>query len=255
MRVTAVAVSTFREAVRSRLFLLLGLFAGGLILFSKVMAMLVVGNNAKVVKDVGLAPMEIFISLLAVLSTVTLFFKERDRKTILNVLSKPLSREEFLVGKFLGLVFTTGVALFSLTLLFSLYLWPQEGGYPFDLWPHALLLFFQGAILTAWALLFSALSTPILSSLFTLGIYLSGYLTGTLLTHYGAIFKGSSRIALQALYFLLPNFSLLNWKNQIVYTSSIPTGELLNGLFYGINYTLAILVLAVILYRERDLLL
>ncbi len=105
-KVWAIAGITFKEAKRDRILYLLFFFAAVAILASRVLAILTVGDRVKIIKDVGLASIQVFGVLMAVLIGTSLVYKEIDKKTIFTLLSKPLHRAEFILGKFLGLVLT-----------------------------------------------------------------------------------------------------------------------------------------------------
>ena len=110
--IIAVAVNTFREAIRDRvLYLFLG-FAVLLLISSKLFGMLTVGDEGKVIKDLGLAGIQFFSMLIAVMMSVLLISREVESRTVFNILAKPVRRWQFLIGKYLGLL-TAFATLFS----------------------------------------------------------------------------------------------------------------------------------------------
>jgi len=131
--IRAIALNTFREAIRDRVLYLLLVFALLLIGLSRLLSLLTVGNEEKIVKDTGLAAISIFGVLTAVFVGVNLVFKEIERRTVYTLLANPVRRWQFLAGKFvgLGLVLAMNVALMS-GLLFAVLLW--RGAPP---WPLA----------------------------------------------------------------------------------------------------------------------
>ena len=86
--------------------------------FSRVLAVLTVGDRVKIIKDVGLASISLFGMLIAVLIGTGLVYKEIDKKTIYTLLAKPIERWQFLLGKFLGLVLTLFVLTAAMALVF-----------------------------------------------------------------------------------------------------------------------------------------
>ncbi|MCG8555235.1 MAG: ABC transporter permease subunit [Proteobacteria bacterium] len=108
-RIVAVAINTFREAVRDRvLHGVLGV-ALALLLFSLALAEVSLNQQRRVVLDVGLASISLFSVLIAVFLGSSLLYKEIERKTLYVILPKPIERHEFLLGKYLGIVLTAGV--------------------------------------------------------------------------------------------------------------------------------------------------
>ncbi len=105
MKITAIALNTFKEAIRDRILYLLLFFAVVSLIFSRLLAILAVGDRVKIIMDVGLASLSFFGALMAILMGTSLVFKEIDKKTIYTLLSKPIHRYQFLLGKFFGLIF------------------------------------------------------------------------------------------------------------------------------------------------------
>ncbi len=253
MKILTISRNTYKEAVRSKLFLLLTIFSLVIIIASKVISMLVVSAGVRVIMDMGLATIELFSILTAVLIAVNLFYKEKERRTLFNILSKPVSREEFIIGKFLGISAVLFVSIFILGSVFLLYLWVVSGQFSFYLIYQMFFSYLIGNILIAFSLLFSTLSTPILSSIFSFGIYLIGYFTPTLITYYQAKFHGATMVLLKIIYYILPNLTILNWKNKIIHSQTIPFNNFITGTIYGIDYALIILVLTIIIFKTKEI--
>ena len=111
-RIWAIALNTYREAVRQKILYALVLFTIVLILFSLFLGQLTLGADTKIIKDMGLASLMLLGALMSIFMGVGLVFKEMERRTIYTILSKPVSRAEFILGKFLGLAVT--IALMAL---------------------------------------------------------------------------------------------------------------------------------------------
>lgn len=108
-RVLAIALNTFREAVRDKvLYGVVGL-ASAFLVFTLALAELSLGQEARVVADVGLASISLFSIVVAVFLGSSLLYKEIERKTLYVILPKPIERWEFLVGKFFGIALTGAV--------------------------------------------------------------------------------------------------------------------------------------------------
>jgi len=101
-RVQALAMSTFRETVRDRIFYLAGVFGFVMLLSTSVLSPLNVGAQGKIVADVGLAAMVVIGLLVAVFVGSSMVRKELDKGTIVTILAKPVGRREYIFGKFLG---------------------------------------------------------------------------------------------------------------------------------------------------------
>jgi ABC-type transport system involved in multi-copper enzyme maturation permease subunit len=119
-RIWAIAINTFREAVRDRvLYGVLG-FATAILLFTLALAELSLDQQARIVHDLGLASISLFSVVIAVFLGSSLLYKEIDRKTLYVILPKPLRRHEFLIGKYVGITLTAAVFI---AMMGALLLW------------------------------------------------------------------------------------------------------------------------------------
>ena len=184
------------------------------------LADLSVGDFARIIADVGLASIHVFGVIMAVFLGITLVSNEMDRKTIYIVLSKPVRRFEFIFGKTLGL---------SVTLLLTTlgdgdgplprapFLPVRREGGGRDL--HRLRGDLHGTgAAHCLASLFSTFTTPVLSAIFTLSLFLVGHLTKYLYVLGGAVEgRPAVRWGSRFLFYLLPNLEIFNWKNEVAY--------------------------------------
>ena len=254
MRIRAIAFNTFKEAIRDRILYLLLFFAGTSILFSRILALLTVGDRVKIIKDVGLASIALFGALMAILIGTGLVYKEIDKKTIFTLMSKPLHRHEFILGKFFGLVLTLFIMLAAMSLIFLAIVFLHTLRIEPALLVALAFIFFELILITAVAILFSSFSTPILSALFTLSFYLIGHFSWSLDALLRKLKPGPSRILGQVLYTLIPDLENFNFKTEVVHGLPLSAGMLAYSLLYGALYTVFILTLTVIVFRKRDFL-
>jgi len=252
MTVKVIALNTFKEAVRDRILYLLLFFAAVFILFSRVLALLTVGDRTKIIKDVGLASISLFGALMAILIGTGLVYKEIEKRTIYTLISKPIRRHEFLLGKFLGLVLTLFVMLLAMSLVFLalifFYTWTIE----WRMLAAIFFIFIELVLITAVAILFSCFSTPILSSLFALSFYLIGHFSWSLELLIKKIRPGAARACLQILATVLPDLENFNLKTEVVHGLAIPASLFFYSTVYGIVYSAFILGLAILIFRRRD---
>ncbi|MCI4445884.1 MAG: ABC transporter permease [Candidatus Aminicenantes bacterium] len=252
MKITTIARNTFKEAKRDRVLYLLFFFAAICLLFSRFLALLTVGDRVKIIKDVGLASIQLFGMLMAILMGTGLVYKEIDKKTIFTLLAKPIHRVEFLLGKFLGLVLTIFIMTVLMAVIFLLILFLHTFTVEWSILLAILYIFFELCLMTAVALLFSTFTTPILASLYSLGFYLIGHLSWSLEMLLKKVKSGVGRAMLQVLYIVLPDLENFNFKTEVVHNLTIPTKLLGISFLYGLVYTAFILLLAMLIFRRRD---
>src|SRR5687768_7746767 len=182
-RTIAIARNAFREAVRDRVLYNLILFALLLIGSAIFLGELSAGQEAKIIVDLGLSAMLLFGVFIAIFVGVGLVYKEIERRTLYAILSKPIGRGQFLVGKYLGLSLTLLVNVIvmgggvTLALVYVQRGWNPLAG---KIWPAILLIYFELLIITAVALVFSSFSSPALSALLTFFVFIIGHFSADL---------------------------------------------------------------------------
>jgi len=251
--IIAIAVNTFREAIRDRiLYLFLG-FAVVMVVGSKLFGMLTVGDETKIIKDLGLAAIQFFSMLIAVMMSLLLISREVDSRTVFNILAKPVRRWQFLLGKYFGLVGIVAANLALVTLVLVVVVWVY--GHEFDpmLIFAAAMTLLEMMVLGAFATLFAVLTKPILGSLMTLAVFIVGHMSADLwlLTRQlpGALTRG----LIAALYFLLPNLERFNFRTEVVHDLAIPGAAVGWAFVYALLFIALVLFLANLRFRRKDL--
>ncbi len=252
LRIRAIAFNTFREAVRDKILYSLLFFALVIIGSSVLVAELTIGEFLKIVKDVGLGSISIFGVLIAVFVGIQLVTREIDRKTVYTVLSKPVHRWEFIVGKFLGLGITLLVELAIMTLGLIVLVAVVGGQFAPELVGAVALIYLELLFLTAFSILFSTFTTPALSALFTLSIYVIGHMSNDIYRFGQKAETEWIQVASKVLYYVLPNLEYFNIKNQVVHHVALVPGQIGYAVVYGMVYTALILFAAVVIFERRD---
>ncbi len=121
-KVLAIVLNTFKEAVRNRILYVLLFFAGLILLGSWVASTLSIANQDRVMRDLGVASINIIGLLIAVFVGIGLVYNEMDKKTIYTIISKPIARWQFVLGKYLGLVLTIVLNVVVMTWFFCVVL-------------------------------------------------------------------------------------------------------------------------------------
>src|SRR5256714_14419371 len=206
-RVAAIARTAFREAVRDRVLYNLVVFVLLLIAAAILLGEISAGQEAKIIVDLGLSAILLFGVFIAIFVGVGLVYKEIERRTLYAILSKPIGRGEFLLGKYLGLCLTllVNVAIMGVGLSLAL-IYIRRGWDPLALriWPAIMLIYFELMIITAVALLFSTFSSPALSALLTFFVFVIGNFSADLKSLSSTSNQIAARLVFRALYYLLP---------------------------------------------------
>lgn len=251
-RLRALAVNTFREAVRDRVLYSILFFAAGVILLSLVLQEVTIGDQDKVVRSVGQGAIDLFGSVIAMFLGVSLVYKELERRTVYTILSKPLHRWQFIVGKYLGLMLTVAVEVAILLAVYTALMLAQQGMPAGVVYVSTGLLLVELALLTAWATLFSAYSSPTTASAFTLAVFVIGHLADDIWLFGSRAESEMIRSVAQGLYWLLPNFEVFNIREYAVHHRATPWDRVWPALAYGAGYTAAVLAAAVAVFQRKD---
>ncbi|MBM3242425.1 hypothetical protein FJZ31_39705 [Candidatus Poribacteria bacterium] len=252
MKITAIAFNTFREAVRDKIFYNLLIFALLVIVASVLLGDLSIGQNEKFIKDIGLAAIALFGVLTAILVGISLVYKEIDRRTIYTIISKPVHRYEFLLSKYFGLCLTLLVNVAIMAFFLFVIIWWKHYSPSLSLLTAILLIYFQLLLLTSIALLFSTFSSPTMSAVFTIAIYIIGHLTSDLKEIGQTAQSKFSHYLINCLYYILPNFSNFNIRTEAVHGINISTTYVLGVILYSGFYTAVVLLISILSFQKRE---
>lgn len=249
--VWAIAKLTIHEAIRNRILYLLFFFAFFLVSFSWIIGKLTVGDEVKIIKDLGLSSIHFFGTLITVIIGIGLVFREMEKRTIYLVLSKPIRRYQFLLGKFCGLALTLLGVLITLGALFMMILFLKG-----ETSPRILLAFCgiyqEWLLISAVALLFSSFSTPLLSVMLTLATFFMGHLSSSLLMLQSRLSGAGAHFTLSALYYVLPDLELFNIRAQVVHNLPISATYFLSATLYWLLYMTAVFLFSVRIFQKKD---
>lgn len=250
--IIVIALNTFRENLRDKILYSLLIFAALLMGASILLGALTIAEQEKIIADMGLASINVIGVIIAIFVGIGLVSKEIERRTIYTILAKPISRSQFILGKYLGLVITLGVNLVIMFDVFLLTLWMTQVPITMVLVQAVALMMVEFLVVTATALFFSTFSTPTLSAALTLGLYFIGHLTSDLKTLAEKSSSEVTKAVMTVLYYLCPNLEVLNIKGQAVSGVSLAWSYQLSATLYGLLYASLLLAGAAAIFQKRD---
>lgn len=251
-----VAVNTFREAVRDRVLYNLVVFALLMIGAAILVGQISIGIERLVIINLGLSAISVFGLVMAIFIGVGLVYKEIEKRTLYSLLAKPIRRWEFLVGKYAGLLLTLAVNTTFMTLGLAAALFYV--GRHFERSDASILvavyfILLEFALVTALALFFSCFSSPMLSTLYTLGIYITGVFAEDI-HGVGEFTRNSALLAItRTLYYLVPNFHNFNVIATVAHGSAIPFALVWQNTLYAALYVTILLLAASAVFSSRNL--
>jgi len=254
-RIVYIAFNTFREAVRDRVLYNLIAFAVLLSGAAIFIGQISINIERLVVINLGLTAVSLFGIVIAIFIGIGLVSKEIEKRTLYTVLSRPVRRWEFIIGKFMGLAGTLVVNTFFMAIgVFGALLYVTH---KFSA-PDALILvalyfiILEYLIICALALLFSSFSSPLLSAVFAFSLFVIGSFADDI-RGFAALAHGFGRwLALGAAY-LVPNFSTLNVISAVAHEQPIGGQLILQNTLYALFYTVMALSGAILIFERRNL--
>ena len=259
------ALNGFRESVRDKVLYNLVAFAILLMATSLVLRQLTAGQDLKIMKDLGLSAMSLFGVFIAVFIGIGLVSKEVERRSIYNLLSKPVRRSDVVIGKYAGLVLTLTVNIAVMTVaLYAILAFVASGESEMGrqaweapaldpaLLKAVLLILVQLMIVTAIALFFSTFSTPLLSAALTLGFYVAGYFSADLRNLNQVVASPATQWMARALSYVLPDLGSFDVTAQVVHGLAVPAGYVASTVVYGLLYVTLLLAAGAAVFSRRD---
>ncbi|MBN2341147.1 MAG: ABC transporter permease subunit [Deltaproteobacteria bacterium] len=260
-KILAIAQNTFKEAIRDKILYGFLFFAVCIILFSLVLGQLSLGQQLRTTIDVGLFGISLFSVLISIFIGINLLNKEIQKRTIYPVLSKPVSRAAYLLGKFFGIALVILVQMCLMLVVFFPLVKLQGGNITFGLVTALVLVYFEVLVIISMALFFTSFSSPFLSGIFCLGLFVAGRNANLIaelakqekLEALAPLFKGVSTV-LPNLYLFYPSGKIVEGAFATVHAQFISSGYLFSTLAYGVVVCAAFLCASIIVLYRRDFL-
>lgn len=254
-RIACIASNTFREAVRDRVLYNLIAFAVLLSGAAILVGQISIDIEKLVVINLGLTAVSLFGVVIAIFIGIGLVSKEIEKRTLYTVLSRPVQRWEFIVGKFLGLAGTLVVnTLFMAIGVFAALLYVAHKFQGPDAWVLVALYFIilQFLMICSLALLFSSFSSPLLSAVFAFSLFVIGNFSEDL-RNFAAMSTGFAKWLTTAAAYVVPNFSALNVVSSVAHGQPVSGSLIFYNTIYALLYSIMALCAAVLIFQRRNL--
>lgn len=254
-RIAAIASYTFKEAARERVLYNLVVFALLMIGAAILVGHISVGIEEIIIINLGLSSISVFGLLMAIFIGIGLVYKEIDRRTIYTILSKPVRRWEFIVGKYAGLCLTILINTSIMTAGFYAALFYQKRHFGTeDLRPLGAIYFIllELALVVGLAIFFSSISTPVLSALFAFCVYVIGHFLSEIRFLGEASHNQAVQFMTTGIYYLLPNFSDFDVIARTAHGQGIGSTALVANSLYALLYVAILLSAAILIFEERE---
>jgi ABC-type transport system involved in multi-copper enzyme maturation permease subunit len=254
--ILSIASTSFRESIRNRTVLGIFFLAIGFIASALLLAELALDQRVRVIKDWGLFCVSAFGVVLAIIMGVNQVQKEIRRKTLYVVLTRPIARWQYVVGKYLGLALTLlcEVGTLSLALLVLLLCEPTgSGAIDWTMVQVLLVSLVEILLVAAIAVFFGSFSSPYLSGFFTLGLFAVGRSLPELILLSKKIDVPALKAILKGLFFILPDLAEFNLDTRAIAGLEIGWPQVGWLCAYGFGYLALMLLLSSWIFSRRNL--
>jgi len=258
-RIYAVALNTFRWAIRHRFLIAVLVVSAGVMMFALVLGEMSLQQEKRVAVDVALGGTSFFGSITAMVLGALLLYTEVQRRTIHTMLSKPIERHELFLGRYFGMAASLTLLVAVSAVLMSGLFWIQDVGFTANTIKALLLTWVEVLVVAAVAAFFSSFSSPVLSGVFTAGIWLVGRATDELRAAVASAASPVIRIACRAALYIVPDLHLFQVSGSTL--DGVPVsvhGDFVSWSYVatasgqGLFYIALLLTLAVLIFARRD---
>jgi ABC-type transport system involved in multi-copper enzyme maturation permease subunit len=252
-QVFSIASNTFREAVRDRVLYNLVLFVLLITACAIFLGELTAGQEARTIVNLGLGACLLFGAFISIFVGVSLVSKEIEKRTVYAIFSKPISRTEFILGKYLGLCLTLLVNVLVMGVGVSLALLYVGGGrLALSIWGAVFLIFLELMILTAVAILFSSFSSPALSALLSFFIFIIGHFSASLRDLANNLGSQFAKYFFGFIYYFLPNLSHFSFIKNASHGDVPSLSMTLGAAGYAVVYVAILLGATSLIFSRRN---
>lgn len=247
-----IAKNTYREIIRDRILYGIVVFALLLIGMSIALGELSFAEQARISANFGFAGIQLSACILAVFVGSSLVSKEIEKQTILTLLARPITRAQFLMGKFVGLAFViltvmAGLALVLAGLVAALELKIDD---TFSVALYGIVL--EALILLGLALLFGSFARPMMTVTFTATLFLIGHWVGSLRYFIEKSDSGAFKTVGHVIVRVVPDLERFNWRAAPVYQMSVPAQEVAATSLYAFGWIVVLVAATTLIFSKRD---
>ena len=248
-----IAKNTFRETMRDRILLSALLVVFLMILFSIFIGSISIEQDVRMITNFSLTVIYLLQMFVAIFVGSMLMYKEIERRTFFLIIPKPIKRESIILGKALGLTLTTAVVTFVSTLALYAILFIKGGNIYFV--PILISLFLsilESVLVIMISILFSGMTSPILSAVYTIGFFLIGH-SSEIMRYLIATSDSTIRVfVIKVAYYLLPNLEKFNTRNDVIYEKITSLTVIVLTVLYALCYATIIFLITRLNFKKKE---
>lgn len=248
-----IAKNTVKLEIRDKiLYALLGF--GALYVFFVIFFSQLALRELPMVKSFGLTGIYLFNAIIALFLGTTSFYKDVDRKVVYFLLSKPVSRAQFLLGKFFGLCLVILLTSLILACVYIGLIFYVGGGFDALGLLAILMQFLEMALFIAFAIFVSTISSSLLSIVYTSGVFFLGHIVSALIADAKTVgITGITFRMVQVLYYVFPNLEKFDARDFAVHAVGMPFLSFALALAYAAAYIIFLLTAAIWIFEKKEI--
>ena len=252
VKAIVIGKNTFQESLRLRSYQIILVFALLLLGSSQLLSFLTPAEQLKMIKDVSLSGIEFFSALLAIFASMTALRSEFETNTISTLLSKPLKRSDFILGKFLGMAMVITLSVVIMSIVFIGLILFKQHSFETSLFSALFLIWAEMLVIIAITLAVAAFASTAFTLIFVFFLFLVGHLTAYGLSMSEQMKNPVIQVIIKFFYKIVPNFENFAIRDQIVVGGTVPISYLLKTFSYGIIYAAIALIICLYFFRYRE---
>lgn len=248
-----VAKNTLKLEIREKILYAIIVFAVLYMLSSLFLADLVL-KELPMVKSFALSGVYFFNAIIALFLGTTSFFKDVDRKVVYFILSKPISRAQFLLGKFFGLclVLLLTTAIFAVGYISVIAY--EHGGFDTIGLVAIFLQYLEMMLFLAFAIFVSTFSSSLLSIVYTSAVFFAGHVVSQLIVDAKAVnIVGVKYYFIEVFYYIFPNLEKFDVRNFAIHVVPTPITSVLLAIAYAAVYATLLLTAAIWIFDKKEI--
>lgn len=256
MVIRSIAKVTFLESLRNKTLYILLLFSFVYIILARTLGYVAAAaDREKMLIVAGLTGMTVFGFIIALFTGMSLIQKEMNERTIYTILSKPVDRYQFIIGKYIGLMILFILIVFLMLMILLGFHMISGGEIVVEFFYYAFLLVIELSVVTAVAIFFSLLTSPIFSAIATFCLFVAGNAMETIFDRVLYIHHENwlGRYLIIGIHMVIPNFYNFNISNEIINHYSIPPVRIILAGAYGILFSVIFLYISVLIFEKKRL--
>ena len=256
MIIRSIAKVTFIESLRNKTLYILLLFSIVYIILAKTLGYVApTTDKEKMLIVAGLTGMTVFGFIIALFSGMSLIQKELNERTIYTILSKPVNRYQFIIGKYIGLMILFCLIVILMLLILLGFHLISGGEIVVEFFYYAFLLVIELSIVTAIAIFFSLLTSPIFSAVATFCLFVAGNAMETIYDRVLYLHHENwlGRYLIIGIHMVIPNFYNFNISNEIINHYSVPLARVALAGVYGMLFSAVFLYVSILIFEKKRL--